>query len=831
MKIQDNGIWTLIYLSIILFLMDSVSAQLLQVTDVNINPNTIWLNENSGITISARCRFNNSYITNAQVEADIKSPGGLSTIEPLSFSNGKYVTSISNFLLYFSETGTYTVSITCQYNGYTATKQATFSAHQLELKIIREGDKINAYMGDTLDIKVNFRLDGNLILSSKNDFRVRIGDEEVVVVSAIKSDTYQKITLDLCPDGDIGECMGKLPEGIYDLKVTASSSGKSVSDETDRYIKVNAPLTIDINQNEIVCPVNTLCEREISVSVKFPIGNPNTFTKDDVMATIMGNGIFKQVYINGMECSSGVCTLNLNIPSTLDPGLYDLFVRFSTSSAGNNYDSQVTIPLKVVLQISGQLVDAAGNVVGSTISFEDSSTGQVISTSTNSNGQYSINLLPGEYTVEIRFATSAIAKFYNVTITESDSLLGISDNLIRFDQSHINSGFPAGLRLVKIIVVEFALPFSEAWLYVPYDSSLVQGDEGDLKVYRCDNWNFEKSTCTGSWKEVLAKIHTIRDALEFTTGSTAAFFIGEQRALHFSNLELESEKVYMGETVVVTGKVLDSDGTPVEGATIRLSFPLYNYSSTDVTTTGGFFRATISAPFSTGYPDIIIEAIKKPFIGCNATRIMKVERSKDLSILNIPDIVDVPLNTPTTLKFTIFNSGQTNLTDPIYIHVIGISSDWYELIPAKINGLGISEEKEVDLRLFLTPEMCGGACSKFTLVTLEAKSGDISKTVSFTVKILQQFNTTNQIRSTEEGKSGSFFEMPTITGFVITTPSVTSPYLPLTIIIILLILIVNKKKKQATTGIKKTGRRKVSRDKNKLRESVITSLHRIKGNL
>ena len=80
-------------------------------------------------------------------------------------------------------------------------------------------------------------------------------------------------------------------------------------------------------------------------------------------------------------------------------------------------------------------------------------------------------------------------------------------------------------------------------------------------------------------------------------------------------------------------------------------------------------------------------------------------------------------------------------------------------------------------------------------MTIEVKSKEISKSVSFTLKILEAMNTTNQTsKPVEGGGGGGFIEIPNITGFVIVTPSITSPYLPLTIIIILLILIVNKKK-------------------------------------
>ncbi|HDH41045.1 MAG TPA: carboxypeptidase regulatory-like domain-containing protein [Candidatus Altiarchaeales archaeon] len=633
---------------------------------------------------------------------------------------------------------------------------------------------------------------------------------------------YQRITVEIpleSPD---------LPEDTYDLKVVGHYSGKRITTEMKNYIKINSPLKIDIAQSEIECPANTLCKPEITINVKFPIGDITDFTVENFNAVIMGKGkTFKKIHVDSIECSkqSDSCNIKLDIPANLEPGSYDLFLTTETTIENKDYESQDSIPLEVVLRIFGTLKDAGGNVVSAVITFENLKTGQSISGQVGPSGGYSINILPGEYSVEIRLGGGVVARFYNVTVSSSDSLLSLSDNLIRYDQGHLNSGAPAGVRVVKIIVLEFGLPFSNAWFYVPYDSSRVSGDEKDLNVYICRDWNFERSSCTGTWERVTCEVHTIRDGVEFEVDSTSAFIIGEQRGLHFSHLELEREEVHMGDTIVVNGKLLDTDGNAVENAQIRLSFPAFNMSTSSATTTGGFFRATINAPYLTGYPELLIEGIKYPYRSCNETKTVKVTRSKELSILNIPDIVDVPLNEPRDINFTLFNSGQTNLTEPIYIHVMGISSDWYELSPAKVNGLGISEQKNINLRIYLTPELCGGACKKFTLVNLEAKSDEISRVVSFTIKITSPLNETGSAE-VEKKEGGSI--IPDITGFTISIPSVSSPYLPLTIIVILLILILNKKK-TAPTSRKTFG--KQGKRGHELRSSIVSSLHRIKKNL
>ncbi|OYT39321.1 MAG: hypothetical protein B6U86_05375 [Candidatus Altiarchaeales archaeon ex4484_43] len=431
MRVKKTG---LTFFLVLIFVLNSVSAQSLEVTDISLNPSVIWLDDDPRITISARCIYNGSSISDATVSVEIQSPGGLTTPGYLWYSSGRYSSSFR--LDQFYEIGTYTASVTCEYNGYTDTREKTFNVREMSLNIINEGGEINAYMGDVIEIKVDFRVDGRPVSLPKNDFRIYIGEEEVEPVSVIGTASYQKISVDLCPSGNIESCMNKLPEGLYDLEVTACySSDKRITSKVKNYVRVNSPLISDL-------------------------------TEDDVDVRILGNKVFERVYVESMECDrqSGSCTVKLNIPSNLQPGSYDLFLSLKKKFGDSYYTVEDYIPLQVVLQLSGVMKDAAGDVVRTVITLTNEKTGQVITGTTDYSGRYALDVLPGDYSMEIRFG-GTIVRFNNVTISNDDLLLALSGNLIRYDEGHLNSGSPVGVRVIKVIVVEFALPFSSAFLY------------------------------------------------------------------------------------------------------------------------------------------------------------------------------------------------------------------------------------------------------------------------------------------------------------------------------------------------------------------------------
>jgi hypothetical protein len=291
------------------------------------------------------------------------------------------------------------------------------------------------------------------------------------------------------------------------------------------------------------------------------------------------------------------------------------------------------------------------------------------------------------------------------------------------------------------------------------------------------------------------------------------------------DVELEVAKASVGDNIAVRGKVVDSDNVAVEGAQIKLSFPEFDVTSSTDTTTGGFFRGTISAPYTTGFPDLVVEASKSSYASAKATTTLEVSMKKAISVINLPESKEIRFDEPTTVRFKVFNSGQIDLKSMINLKVNGLPQGWYTLSESNVEALAVSGQKEVELTIKVTPQQCAASCDKFYLVSVEAASDEATASANMNLVLA---SVSNKTASEESG--GNLLELPSITGFSIGLPVVKNPYLPLTFIVILLVLILSKKK--AAGLIPQRGRsRKAGRANPKLRDSVMASLGNIKREL
>ncbi len=829
--------------SVVLFLLSigGVSAQL-SITDIQISPDIIWIHNGlRDITISAGCVFNGSDVTSSAGE-----------FKAVLYKPSKAQLATYNLPVTarpsLPETGTYRVDMICRYthNGtpYEARETVTdaFKVHKLELEIVDDESQIDAYLGDTLTLKVRFKLDGVLVAPYPDTFRVylRGGDDwEPMdqISNPVLVDNYQEISINIPLYDD------EITTGQHDLKIkaeySADSSLSSITEPKNKLIWINEPLKAFIKDNKVVCSAGILCEKNLTVDMIFHAGSIEDFGLENVEAVIIDeNAHGERITVEDIRCrdETETCSVSINLPCYLSPGSYELFLTFGYPDVDDDrYNTQDSIPVDVVLTLSGTIKDAARNIISTVITTENVETGKTRSTTTNKEGVYNLDLLPGIYNIAFKFAGGTITKIYNVSVSDFD-LIAIPGNMIRYDQNHLNSGEPGGVKRIKIIVIEFALPSTNAWVYVPYDSTRVMGDEKDIRVYKCENWNFMKSACTGEWEIIESEVHNIRDSVEFNTDSSAAFLVGENKRLSFSVIDLENDDVDMGDPVVIEGKILDDDAKPVDKATILLSFPGFNISRKTVTSERGMFTAKINAPHATGTLTLFIQASKGIFNPINTTKMVHVSRRRSLGLVGIPDIVDIELDKTTQINFTLINSGQTNFTEPIYIHVNGMPSEWYELSPAKINTLAEGEQKFIGLKIRITPEICGGKCKTYTLVNIEAKSKDYSKALSFSLKLVSLPKDENQTGKEEQEESketpdGGGFVIPSdldLSGLVISMPSLGDPYLSLTLIVILLVLVVHKKKTEGGGGRKSLGGRS---HKNKLRAGVVSSLSKIRDQI
>jgi hypothetical protein len=270
----------------------------------------------------------------------------------------------------------------------------------------------------------------------------------------------------------------------------------------------------------------------------------------------------------------------------------------------------------------------------------------------------------------------------------------------------------------------------------------------------------------------------------------------------------------MKDSIVISGMVVNIAKEAVHGATVTASFPAKGVSSSTTTSSTGEFKLSINAPEAEGDFDLIVTASKDLFIGTNSSFKVTISKKKDVSLINIPDIVPVSMDQLNDIEFKLINSGQMDLEEPIYIHISGISTDWYELLPSYVSNMKVGEEKSIVIRVRLNEKLCGGKCNKFYLVNVEAKSREVTKTASFTMKLpIASSNESESTETTQADSSG------TPTGFALSAPNLSSPYIPLTVIVVLLILIVNKKK--GSTG---TSFGKKHKQGQQLRESIINRI-------
>jgi len=808
--------WILLCFALCCIVSNVSVAQSLAVTDISVSPSEVWVNKNPNmITISAKCVLGGSIVQNADMWAQVYFPrsGGTST--------GQTTTGTYSYKLYtsFPDSGTYTVVVFCSHAGQTASSSTAFVAHRLEL-LADYGKEVETYIGDSMVLDVKFKLDGGLITPKKDTFSVYLGsgsrwEKLEQTEDPILNNSYQRIKL------KIPLYSSRIAKGLYDLRIEAKYGEQVLSVEKIQFVWVNNPLEIYIQDPEIVHIVGSNTSKNITAKVVFKAGSLWDLDVENVRVRLFNTDQSKDLTLRRMFCDriSSICIFSVNLPS-MSPGMYSLEITVAYPSMDSaRYTAKDVVPLREALLLSGSVKDAKGNVIQTSISVENVETGDLSEVRTSQLGNYSMNLLPGNYNFVFRFTGGAIVEVSNISISKSE-LITLPGELIRYDEGHIASEIPAGMKLVKVMVLEIALPFAGAKIYMPYDSSLMTGDEKKLKVYVCERWNFERSVCAGSWRIIddLA-VYTIKDAVEFNTSTYGSFMLGENDKLSFSEVALDNKEVYMKDSIVISGMVVNIKKEAVHGATITASFPAQGVSSSATTSSTGEFKLSINAPEVEGDYDLIVSAAKDLFIGTNSSFKVTISKKKDVSLINIPDIVPVSMDEINDIEFKLINSGQMELEEPIYVHISGISTDWYELLPTYVPTLKVGEEKSIVIRVRLNEKLCGGKCNKFYLVNVEAKSREVSKTASFTMKL--PIVSSNESESTETTQADSS-NVPGLTGFALSAPNLSSPYIPLTVIVVLLILIVNKKKNPTGTTF---GRK--HKQGQQLRESTINKLRRI----
>jgi len=742
----------------------------------------IWLKEsqteqyqNPVINVQALCKFNGTDVTSNSTLSVYLYDGRDNLKKSASGSSVDF--SIENSW----DSGAYKIRAICDYGNFSNSTEKQIEVHKLELYLVE--NSLTSHIGDTLVVPITFKVDGSVDKFGLANYNLSLGGRKI----NIGPDNLELNGDILNVEAPIGL---DFSEGYWDFNLKITYDSEEIEVSKNKYVYLESPLKIETKNKDISCKANQICTKTLSINVYYyGVGSLEDFDKNNFVIGIFKNDeLVDTADITKVNCKSSTnsCDLDIIIPN-LPPGDYVLSIK----AYREEYESTSTIPLTSYLSFEGEIIDASGKGVSVNMVLKNKKTGKIITTN-SMGGNYNLNIVPGIYDFSAGFGGGTLhVDIYNVTFESEDINYG---NNINFD-SFVGTSPIEGVHVTKVIVFEFGYKFEDAKIWIPYaDNNVV--NEDNLRVYRCTKWNFGRRVCNGEWELISSKTDAIRNVVEVHTNKFGAFVLGEQKLLHFYTIAPGKTVAYLGDTIPVEGKILDSDGLEVEGVTITLT--LENHSSNITTLSDGSFVGYVTLPYKEGSFEIEVKAKKEPYIPTIKKMIVKTTRKKEISV-SLPDTTSVTLNKEGILELVVMNTGQVNLTN-IYLHIDGLSVKNYNLIPAQIDRLEPGKSEKVKMHVHFTSDDCENQkCKQYYLVgvTVKAKTNEneneeISSGGSFTLELKQPVIEDQQSNDLFNGISGMF----TLPSFNLQSDLVS--YLLVSLILILIVLIVKKKKSTLT---------------------------------
>jgi len=617
------------------------------------------------------------------------------------------------------QTGNFILHAYCKNSTNIVEETKEFSVYDLELCLVEPVTQIVTYPGDELDVRfVLNKIKGTqkeLIGNDSFDLTL-YGPCNIYLLSRRKADVIMgklKLSAEIPEEFD-EECFG-----VYDLVLKENTHEKTLSKEN--LIDIRKPFDAEfLDTNDLKISGGGAIEMRIRVEY-----NAGTFDKNKLSFETEINGFTQE--INDFTCElteqGRICSFYVSLPE-LDPGDYPLKVRvrYDEFSLTLQKTLHTTLKFKGILTMSnGQVVDAVMDLYNRERNEWYSSIKPNPGT-----GEYSVDILPGTYDLKATFPQIHELKITGIKITKDTQAVSYSP--IKYDYFAGGVKIP-GIDAIEVVVLQFALPMESASMLLSYDDRNVY-DENKLEVFFCKDWSYGSRRCSGEWKRINFTLNTVSNLVYFVTNELGAFVIGGRKPLGME-IDFGGDEHYAGDTVTITGKIIDNEEKPVQG--VKIKYTLENVTGESVTDRYGRFTITLTLPQVEGVVTLTVNATKEPFISVSVQHSYSLKKKKDF-IITLPDKTEVMLGGNNTVKLSVFNSGQKNITD-IYINLIGIPNTWYSVIPRSINLLEPGETKDVDILFHISPEECKENCKLVNFVEIEVKSKDLTKKKSLTLQI------------------------------------------------------------------------------------------------
>lgn len=732
----------------------------------------IWYNKNNVIDISCTCPAGTTQLKNTFITKFYSTPvifNGMDT-------TWRYTLNLDN-RLEPKKYGTYMVASDCLDGNYTTIGNfsGSFMVHLLEGAIARptQAEPAELYLTEKPVVEYKLFKDGSVLTLEDQasaggnlNFRAFLNNQATPDKKiAETTGSYDKEKqLWIIPTYNLKTVDGLSSENRYSLKVSAEyteplTSMIILTNVESNVIKTRSSLVASLVPGTLpeILDLTDSTKKDVKVRVIY-LGNP---AKDldishfDAYIEKKGGGgrTSNAIDPNGFTYNEGdgYYILPVNILKQ-DPGEYELKISVWYEGVGEVVIKAATI--RFVLAFQGDIIDSSGNVVSAKIVLKNNDT--EIPIMTDSGGKYNIPITAGTYDITMQFP-----EVWRVALTG----VNIGANAIDPINYDYFAGNPdiEGLTVAKLVVLEFGIPFDRAELEIPYNDAAID-NEKNIKTYACTNWNFGKRKCIGEWKDVMSTVNIVRDVVSFKTDMLTAFVIGERRGL-WLDAATDKKDYAAREPITVTGKVLDTKSVAIKNAEITLAVEGTDITGKATSGDGGIFTAILAAPDNDGIFNIIASAKKSPYIIHNMTYTITVARKKEVSLM-VPEVAEVKIDEPQTVKVTIFNSGQAEVTNA-KLTISGLKETWYNLSTNIFESIPPSERRYVDINVYVPASECAiEDCTKYYFVNAQFKSDQITENTAFTTKIKRNESLSEEAKT--ENNDGIPFQMnvPDITGFV-----------------------------------------------------------------
>ncbi len=666
-------------------------AEALQITGVSFDQE-VWLGDSIGL----ECECNDTgNVSVSGVKARITGPVTPPDID-MDLEGGKYRASWLP-----SKQGKYVINLTCTGESPNGTVTAVSGPRQSSVRMLGlglMGMEPSSLFTDTDQMILYMNLteisDSVIPVDDPNEveWEVRLGQDHLDPDYVYDSDGRIWILATDMPDSG---------PGTYSLEIKASYEGKNVSYQTETEIFEALEFSI-----LSVSPQKPLKGDEITVNLKSQYRDANVLGDSSV-----------RVWIGDMEITGftkNAESLVFPLPD-ISAGSKEIKVSLAY---GGFHEMTDTCFFDITVPVSGRITDADGLPVKGKLTFEK---GTFSETYSLKNGEYSLRVPPGEYDLTIEnMGDLRKLSFENFDMGEHTS------TFMRYDDISGQVSLPR-MSIASAFAVEVYRYFLSALMEIKYDASKV-GNEEDLRIYTCKNWNFDGRVCNSEWEEISGRIDGGNNIVEISTGHFSAFVIAEEEGMVIE-ASIDKEEYFMGEDIEVLGTVRTEGGTKIPDAPVTIEMGTDRRSVR--TNSQGVFSAKLYAPMETGEFEIYLESNLSLTTELGMTLYFSTYAKDELSLL-LPMETEIAAGEESHVTLTVLNSGQSTLNN-LTVSVSGVPDEWLDYSPVSFSSLSSGDSENIDIMISpLEPEK-----SSYVL-TIDIGTDELERTESLEIGIMNE---------------------------------------------------------------------------------------------